>query len=50
MVLRESPYKGTARLGDTLGWAGASLGPDEQGLRGEFLGLVQRARTLTCER
>ncbi len=50
MLLRDSPHKGTASFRDTLAWAGASLGADEQGLRGEFLGLVSKARGLMPDR
>ena len=50
MVLRDSPYKGAASFDKTLAWAGRSLGADEQGLRGEFLGLVSKARALSRER
>ena len=46
MILRESPHKGAATLGDVLAWAQAGTGSDEGGHRAEFLGLVERARAL----
>jgi Ca-activated chloride channel homolog len=46
MTLRDSPYKGEADLAKALAWARASLGDDTDGLRAEFVGLVERARRL----
>jgi Ca-activated chloride channel family protein len=44
MILRDSPYKGTATIGSVLNIAEDSLGADRSGYRREFLQLVQRAR------
>jgi Ca-activated chloride channel family protein len=44
MILRDSPYKGSADFAKTLQWAKASLGTDEGSLRAEFLTLVEKAR------
>jgi Ca-activated chloride channel homolog len=46
MVLRDSPYKGSADLAKALKWAKASLGPDEGSLRAEFVTLVEKAQRL----
>jgi Ca-activated chloride channel family protein len=46
MILRDSPNKGDSDLGRVLEWARTSVGEDEGGLRGEFLQLVERARSL----
>ena len=46
MILRESPYKGTATLAAVAEWARQGLGSDAGGQRNEFLGLVQRAQTI----
>ena len=46
MILRESPYKGTATLASVAGWARQGLGSDAGGQRNEFLGLVSRAQTI----
>ena len=46
MLLRDSPHKGAATLGDVLAWAQAGTGSDEGGHRAEFLGLVERAQAL----
>jgi Ca-activated chloride channel family protein len=50
MILRDSPNKGDADLGKVLEWAGTSVGEDKGGLRGEFLQLVEKARTLQPSR
>ena len=44
MILRDSPYKGTATIDSVLGIAEDTLGSDRNGYRREFLQLVQRAR------
>jgi Ca-activated chloride channel family protein len=44
MILRESPYKGTATFDSTLAIAEGSLGSDRSGYRREFMQLIQRAR------
>jgi Ca-activated chloride channel family protein len=46
MILRESPHKGAATLGDVLAWAQAGTGSDEGGHRAEFLTLVRQAQTV----
>jgi hypothetical protein len=46
MILRDSPYKGTATFDSTLAIAEASMGSDRNGSRREFIQLVQRARQL----
>ena len=46
MLLRDSPFKGDANFGATLTWAKASLGPDKDSLRAEFVTLVEKARQL----
>ena len=50
MVLRDSPHKGRADLGQILDWAQASVGEDRGGLRAEFLQLVEKARSLSPKR
>ena len=47
MILRESPYKGTATIDSVLSMAEDSLGSDRNGYRHEFLQLVQRARAVS---
>ncbi len=42
MILRGSPYKGTASFSSVLDLAEAGLGGDEHGYRAEFAGLVRR--------
>jgi Ca-activated chloride channel family protein len=44
MILRDSPYKGSADFAKTLQWAKASLAADEGSLRAEFVTLVEKAR------
>ncbi len=46
MILRESPYKGSATLGAVLDMAEGSKGQDRNGYRQEFISLVNRARGL----
>jgi len=46
MVLRDSPHKGTSTLDDVEAWGRAGLGSDAGGYRSEFLGLVERSRSL----
>jgi len=46
MILRNSPYKGTARMDSVLDIAEGAVGPDRSGYRKEFVTLVQKARTL----
>lgn len=48
MVLRESPYRGTATLADVTTWAQAGLADDAGGYRSEFLTLVGMAERLTA--
>jgi len=49
MVLRESPHKGNADLARVRDWASHSLGEDPNGLRAEFLQLVDRARSIRAQ-
>ena len=44
MMLQDSPFKGGATWGAVAAWAHAGLGRDAGGQRGDFLGLVARAR------
>ncbi len=44
MVLRDSPYKGSADFAKTLKWAKASQGADEGSLRAELVTLIEKAR------
>jgi Ca-activated chloride channel family protein len=46
MILRDSPFKGTARMDSVLDIAGGSRGQDRNGYRAEFLTLVQKAKNL----
>jgi Ca-activated chloride channel family protein len=46
MILRNSPYKGTARMDSVLDIAEGAVGTDRNGYRKEFITLVQRARNL----
>jgi len=43
MVLRDSPYKGSATLESALQWAQQGLGSDQYGYRQEFVRLTHRA-------
>ena len=46
MILRDSPYKGSASISAVLDMAEGSKGQDRNGYREEFIGLVNRARSL----
>jgi Ca-activated chloride channel family protein len=46
MILRDSPYKGSATFDSTLQLAEDSLGSDRSGYRREFMQLIQRARQI----
>jgi Ca-activated chloride channel family protein len=46
MILRDSPYRGKASVGEVIENAQASKGSDRNGYRQEFIGLVQRAKSL----
>jgi Ca-activated chloride channel family protein len=46
MMLRDSPYKGSATLGNVLEWARQGIEGDRYGYRQEFLQLVTRAMTI----
>ncbi|HEY4249512.1 MAG TPA: von Willebrand factor type A domain-containing protein [Lacunisphaera sp.] len=46
MILRDSPYKGSAKLADITAWGRAGMGRDSGGYRNEFLGLVERSKGL----
>jgi Ca-activated chloride channel homolog len=46
MVLRDSPYKGTANLDNALEWAKEGKGIDRYGYRDEFIRLIYRAMSL----
>jgi Ca-activated chloride channel homolog len=46
MILRNSPYKGSADFVDVLDWANAGKGEDVHGYRAEFIRLVRRAMSL----
>ena len=43
MILRDSPYKGSANLDWVIATATSSRGEDKNGYRQEFIGLVERA-------
>jgi Ca-activated chloride channel family protein len=45
MILRYSPYKGSAKLADIAAWGRAGMGRDAGGYRNEFLGLVERSKS-----
>jgi len=47
MLLRDSEYKGQASWEQALSLARGARGDDEQGYRGEFIGLVEAARSLS---
>jgi Ca-activated chloride channel family protein len=47
MILRESPYKGTATFEGVAEQAGAAKGDDPGGYRAEFIEMVEKARTLS---
>jgi Ca-activated chloride channel homolog len=46
MLLRDSKYKGSANFSSVEGLVNGSFGSDLKNYRGEFLGLVERARSL----
>jgi Ca-activated chloride channel family protein len=46
MVLRDSPHRGSATLADVEAWGRAGIGSDAGGYRNEFLGLVERSKSL----
>jgi len=46
MLLRDSEHRGQANWEQALSLARGARGDDEQGYRGEFIGLVETARTL----
>jgi Ca-activated chloride channel family protein len=46
MLLRDSKYKGNASWDTALNLATNSIGEDEDGYRGEFIGLIRKAMNL----
>ncbi len=49
MILRESPHKGSATIGDVIAWAAAGAaraGSDVGGYRSEFIDLARKAQAL----
>ena len=46
MILRNSPYKGSADFVDVVDWANAGKGEDVHGYRAEFIRLVHRAMSI----
>jgi len=50
MLLRESPHVDGANLGAVEAICGGAVGPDPNGHRNEFLGLVRRAASLSADR
>ncbi len=46
MVMRNSPYKGTATIANVTEWAVAAASDDPGGYRGEFIGLVRDSEKL----
>ena len=49
MILRESPHKGSATMGDVIAWAAAGAArtaEDVGGYRGEFIDLARKAQAL----
>jgi Ca-activated chloride channel family protein len=49
MILRDSPHRGTASIGDVVNWAVSAMGKpadDRYGYRAEFIDLVRRTETL----
>jgi len=46
MILRNSPYRGSADFVDVLDWANAGRGDDARGYRAEFIRLVRRAMSI----
>jgi Ca-activated chloride channel family protein len=49
MVLRDSPYKGSANLENALDWAKEGRGSDKNGYRQEFIRLIHRAISIPLE-
>ena len=49
LLLRDSEHRGQAGYEQVLRLARGARGEDEQGYRGEFIGLVETARTLSAE-
>lgn len=49
LLLRDSEHRGQAAYEQVLRLARGARGEDEQGYRGEFIGLVETARTLSAE-
>ena len=49
LLLRDSDHRGQAGYEQVLELARGARGEDEQGYRGEFIGLVETARTLSAE-
>ncbi len=50
MILRDSPFRGTASYGSVLELAGEGVGEDARGYRTEFLDLVRKAKSLSRQR
>jgi Ca-activated chloride channel family protein len=50
LLLRRSPYKGSADFGHVVEAARSSLGDDREGYRSEFVSLVERARNIDLAR
>ncbi len=46
LILRDSPYKGTATLTDVANWANAGIADDPGGHRSEFVDLVKQTEAL----
>ncbi len=46
MLLRQSPYLGSGTWAQAANLAGSAMGPDAQGLRAEFVGLIGTAKGL----
>jgi Ca-activated chloride channel family protein len=46
MILRGSPHKASVTLEAALEWAKAGQGPDRNGYRNEFIGLIYRALSI----
>jgi hypothetical protein len=46
MILRDSPYRGSATLAEVAAWGRAGVGRDRGGYRNEFLGLVARSEAI----
>ena len=46
MILRDSPFKGSATLAEVAAWGRAGVGRDHGGYRNEFLGLVARSEAI----